>query len=60
MEGDGAVAAGVRMRMNEGLFQRCVFSTPLVLEPVLLIDEVENAQVGAALQEAQMALVALA
>jgi 4-hydroxy-tetrahydrodipicolinate synthase len=56
--GIGQPSGEAHARMNEALYQRGVFSTPLMREPVLPLDEAEKAQVRAALQEAQVAPVA--
>lgn len=56
--GIGQPSGEAHARMNEALYQRGVFSTPLMREPVLPLDEAEKAEVRAALQAARVAPVA--
>lgn len=56
--GIGQPSGEAHARMNEALYQRGVFSTPLMREPVLPLDEAEKAEVCAALQAARVAPVA--
>ena len=55
--GIGQPSGEAHARMNEALYQRGVFSSPLMREPVLPLDDAEKAQVRAALAEAQVAPV---
>lgn len=56
--GIGQPSGEAHARMNEALYQRGVFSTPLMREPVLPLDEAEKTEVRAALQAARVAPVA--
>jgi 4-hydroxy-tetrahydrodipicolinate synthase len=56
--GIGQPSGEAHARMNEALFQRGVFSSPLMREPVLPLDEAEKTQVRAALEVANVGPVA--
>jgi 4-hydroxy-tetrahydrodipicolinate synthase len=58
--GIGQPSGEAHARMNEALYRRGVFSSPLMREPVLPLEDSEKQQVRAALEQAQVVPVALA